>query len=239
MAEERRRNPDIRWAGDRALRIEVGDDPGGDVPGRVRALYETLRDASVPGVRALIPAYTTVLVEIDPATAASPAVEDRLRAIVEGASGPAPRHDASPPPVEIPVCYEGEEMAPDLRELSSLLRLTEAEIVRRHAAGLYLVHFLGFMPGFPYLGGLDPSLAAPRLPTPRTRVPAGSVAIGGSQTGVYPFPSPGGWRILGRTPAVFYDPGRDPRALLRMGDRVRFVPVSRTRFEAMRREGGP
>ena len=198
----------------------------------MRTVYEALLGAALADVRGLVPAYTSVLVEIDPACAGSRAIEESVRALLRDTPEPGDEGVAASRRVEIPVCYQGDDFAPDLGELASLLGLTEEEVVRRHSAPEYLVHFLGFMPGFPYLGGLDPSLAAPRLSTPRVRVPAGSIAIGGSQTGVYPFATPGGWRILGRTPLVLYDPGRNPRALLRMGDHVRFVPIPRDRLVA-------
>jgi inhibitor of KinA len=110
--------------------------------------------------------------------------------------------------------------------VAALTGQTPEDVIRIHAAAEYLVYFLGFSPGFPYLGGLPESIAAPRLPTPRARVPAGSVAIGGRQTGIYPLASPGGWRIIGRTPLRLFDPDRNPPALLKMGDRVKFRPVA-------------
>jgi KipI family sensor histidine kinase inhibitor len=145
-----------------------------------------------------------------------------------------PEEPPSPeaPIVEIPVCYEGEDNAPDLADVARRAGLGIEETIRRHAEPVYRVRFLGFMPGFPYLDGLDPALAAPRLDTPRTRVPAGSVAIGGIHAGIYPFATPGGWRIVGRTPLRLYDPVRDARALLGIGDRVRFVPISSAELRA-------
>jgi KipI family sensor histidine kinase inhibitor len=117
--------------------------------------------------------------------------------------------------------------------VARLAGLQEDEVVRRHAAPAYLVHFLGFTPGFPYLGGLDPGLATPRLDSPRARIPAGSVAIGGVQTGIYPVESPGGWRIVGRTPLRLFDPRSDRPFLLAPGDGLRFVPVDEATFEAI------
>ncbi len=126
--------------------------------------------------------------------------------------------------VVLPVRYGGQD-GPDLAAVARHTGLSEAEVVARHAAVEYLVLFIGFMPGFPYLWGLDSALATPRLATPRRQVPAGSVGIGGDQTGVYPTVSPGGWRLIGRTPQTLYDPAVDPPTLLRAGDRVRFVPL--------------
>ncbi|HLO67907.1 MAG TPA: 5-oxoprolinase subunit PxpB, partial [Holophaga sp.] len=120
--------------------------------------------------------------------------------------------------------YGGED-GPDLEAVARHCGLAPEEVARRHAGATYRVHFLGFAPGFPYLGGLDPALAAPRLDAPRTRVPAGSVGIAGAQTGIYPLESPGGWRLIGRTPLVLFDPRRPEPCLLRPGDLLRFVEV--------------
>ena len=138
-------------------------------------------------------------------------------------------HVASPPLVEIPVCYGG-EYGPDLLDVAHLSGLDAAQVGARHAAVEYRVAMLGFAPGFPYLLGLDPSLHAPRRATPRTRVPAGSVAIGGAQTGMYPCELPGGWQLIGRTPLALFDAQRDPPCLLAPGDRVRFCAIDASRF---------
>ncbi len=131
--------------------------------------------------------------------------------------------------VEIPVVYGGES-GPDLEDVARYAGMAPERVVELHASAQYLVYFLGFSPGFPYLGGLPAALAVPRLEAPRTRVPAGSVAIGGGQTGIYPVESPGGWRIIGRTPLLMFDSRQDPPALLAMGDRLRFVPVHEARL---------
>jgi biotin-dependent carboxylase-like uncharacterized protein len=137
--------------------------------------------------------------------------------------------------VEIPVCYD-DEFAPDLATVAAHAGLTPAEVVARHTAFDYHVHALGFSPGFPYLGGLDPALHIDRLDTPRTRVSPGSVGIGGGQTGIYPAATPGGWRLIGRTPLDLFDPGQDPPALLAPGDAVRFVPIDAARYRELQAE---
>lgn len=134
--------------------------------------------------------------------------------------------------VEIPVCYGG-EYGPDLDALAEHARLSRDEVIGRHVAAGYTVAMLGFAPGFPYLLGLDPALHVPRRADPRTRVPAGSVAIGGAQTGIYPRELPGGWNLIGRTPLVLFDPDRDPPCLLAPGDRVRFCAISAEEFAAL------
>lgn len=133
--------------------------------------------------------------------------------------------------VEIPVCY-GREFGPDLAGVAEHCRLGAAEVIAAHAGADYLVHAIGFTPGFPYLGGLPEVLQSPRRDTPRAHVAAGSVGIGGSQTGVYPVDSPGGWQIIGRTPVALFRPDREPAALLRPGDRVRFRAITAAEFES-------
>ena len=126
-------------------------------------------------------------------------------------------------------------MAPDLEDVAAHNGLSVEDVIRIHARQEYLVYFLGFSPGFPYLGDLPTELATPRLKTPRLRVLTGSVAIGGSQTGIYPVDSPGGWRLIGRTPLSLFSPEKDPPTLLRMGDRVHFVPITMKEFDALRK----
>ena len=181
----------------------------------VHCLDAAVRAASLPGVVEVVPGYRTLLVtttrpsDLAAVREALPALDlpvlEQVRARV----------------VDVPVVYDGE----DLPAVAALTGLSEEEVVRRHTAVEYLVAFLGFAPGFPYLVGLDPSLHVPRRETPRTRVPAGSVGLAGEQTGIYPQPTPGGWQLIGRTDTVLFDVGHDPPALLAAGDRLRFVPA--------------
>jgi inhibitor of KinA len=171
-----------------------------------------------------------LLLTYDPTCAGPDETSEMVRSLIQEKDAvtlPEPRT------VDIPVCYEG-EMAPDLGDVSAQTGRTVEEVIRLHSGTEYLVYFLGFSPGFPYLGDLPRELASPRLKTPRLRVPAGSVAIGGSQTGIYPVDSPGGWRLIGRTPLPLFSPEKDPPTLLRMGDRVRFVPITSEDFHALR-----
>jgi inhibitor of KinA len=134
--------------------------------------------------------------------------------------------------VEIPVCYGGEH-GPDLNDVGATHNMTPAQVVELHSSTTYVVYFLGFVPGFAYLGELPKALATPRLPTPRRRVPPGSVGIAGNQTGVYPVATPGGWRLLGRTPISMFRPGSNGLSLLSIGDRVRFSPISPKQFAVL------
>jgi 5-oxoprolinase (ATP-hydrolysing) subunit B len=197
----------VRPYGDEALLLEPAD--AADVLGLAAALRGRA------GVAEVVPAARTVLVRGDRDT-----IDDLRRRAGEltPAAAPAPTADRGTGEVLLDVRYDG----PDLESTAAELGVAAAELVRRHAAGSYVVAFCGFVPGFAYLTGLDPELHAPRLAEPRTRVPAGAVGIAGEFTGVYPRPSPGGWRLLGRTDAVLWDLERTPPALLPPGTRVRF-----------------
>ncbi|MGQ7890045.1 5-oxoprolinase subunit PxpB [Paenibacillus sp. WC2504] len=131
--------------------------------------------------------------------------------------------------IEIPVCYGG-EYGPDLAEVAAYHSLTAEEIVALHTAQIYPVYMIGFAPGFPYLGGMDERLVTPRKAVPRPRIPAGSVGIGGAQTGIYPFETPGGWNLIGRTPLALFQPQSTPPSLLQVGDRVKFVAITPEQF---------
>ena len=179
----------------------------------VHRLAAAVRRAGFPGVVDVVPGYRTVLV-----TTTSPADAAAVRAALPGLELP-PAEEVARGVVEVPVVYDGA----DLAEVARLTGLSESDVVRRHTAPDYVVAFLGFAPGFPYLVGLDPALHVPRRRTPRTSVPAGSVGLAGPQTGVYPQPTPGGWQLIGRTDTVLFDVQRDPPALLAAGDRLRFV----------------
>lgn len=210
-----------------ALLLRLGDRIDAELNARIRAIAASLRGAALPGIRDIAPAYASLLVRFDPIeTDGTDALRDSLRKL---ASEPGVHGDASPRLVEIPVCYGGED-GPDLQDVARHAGLDAAQVIARHAAMEYRVAMLGFAPGFPYLLGLDPSLHAPRRAMPRTRVPAGSVAIGGAQTGIYPRELPGGWQLIGRTPLALFDARRDPPCLLASGDRVRFFAIDASRF---------
>lgn len=208
---------------DRSLLVVFGEEITLAAHHDVLRLTPLLQAA--PGVVNVHPAYASILIDFDPLVTGHGELE---RAAAELYASPAA---ALPEPrtIEIPVHYGG-EWGPDLEAVAALNGLSPEQVVALHAGADYLVYFLGFSPGFPYLGGMPESIAAPRLATPRKRVPAGSVAIGGRQTGVYPVASPGGWRIIGRTPLPLFQPEADPPVLLRMGDHVKFIAVSKGGF---------
>lgn len=194
-----------------------------------------LREQNPCWLRDAVPAYASLAVFFDCSRidAADPHafVATALRAILQQ---PETANTATVRVVGIPVCYDV-EMAPDLVEAANELGIGPDELIHRHSSASYTVAMIGFAPGFPYLLGLPDSLALPRLATPRTRVPAGSVAIGGNQTGIYPRESPGGWRLLGRTPLVLFDAARASPALLAPGDRVRFQRIGVADFDRLRK----
>jgi inhibitor of KinA len=199
---------------------------------QVRKLLRLLELEPIAGVRNLHPAYCSLLVKFDALRWQHEELERKLREYLERLQEvrlPDARE------VEIPVCYGG-EFGPDLEEVAALHGMTPEQVIELHAATSYLVYFLGFVPGFAYLGELPEALVTPRLAMPRKKVPAGSVGIAGNQTGVYPFETPGGWRLLGRTPMAMFRTDRDGLSLLAIGDRVRFVPISRERFAALQRQ---
>lgn len=228
-----RRAPDALALADDAWLLRYGDaDDRGEIDeavnARVHADAARLRAAAPVWLRDLVPAYASLAVFFDTAAIDAAQARDwlltRLHAD-DDTDAPA----AAAREIEIPVIYGG-EYGPDLDSAAAELGLTPHSLAERHAAGRYTVAMIGFAPGFPYLSGLDPALALPRLATPRTQVAAGSVAIGGAQTGIYPRASPGGWRILGRTPLTLFDPQRDPPTALLPGDRVRFVAIDAAQF---------
>lgn len=209
-------------AGDCGLyvRFEQVIDPA--VNRRVRALARRLREASLPGVGDVIPSYAAVYIRYDPLQTSFDDVVARCRELEAGAGDLEP---VEPRVYLLPTAYGGEH-GPDLEEVSRYHGLDPEEVVHLHSSTDYYIYFIGFSPGFPFLGGLPPRLATPRREVPRSRVPAGSVGIAGSQTGVYPVASPGGWRLIGRTPVPLFRVDRDPPAVLEPGHYVRFVPVT-------------
>jgi KipI family sensor histidine kinase inhibitor len=199
---------------------------------KVRKLLRLLELEPVAGVRNLHPAYCSLLVKFDGLRMRHQEVERILQRYLERLEDvrlPEPRQ------VEIPVCYGG-EFGPDLADVCAIHGITAVQAIELHSSAEYLVYFLGFVPGFAYLGGMPEALVTPRLAAPRRRVLAGSVGIAGNQTGVYPFATPGGWRLLGRTPLSIFRADREELSLLSIGDRVRFVPISTERFAALEKE---
>ena len=216
-------------ASDQSLLIYFGEKITVKAHEQVRKLLHMLEAEPIAGVRNLHPAYCSLLVKFDALKWQHEKLEKELgKYLVRLDKVRLPEERE----VEIPVCYGG-EFGPDLGEVAALHKIAPEQVIKLHSSATYLVYFLGFTPGFAYLGELPKELVTPRLPTPRKKVPVGSVGIAGNQTGVYPFETPGGWRLLGRTPVSMFRTDRDGLSLLAIGDRVRFVPISRERFAEM------
>jgi KipI family sensor histidine kinase inhibitor len=218
-------------AGDASVvaELEARIDPV--VNARAVALAEALRSAAIPGVRDVVPTYRTVAVYFDPLRTNYAALVERLHAEA-GRCEDVTLEDRQP--ITVPVCYGG-ELGPDLPAVAAFAGLSADHVIAIHSGSTYRVFMLGFVPGFAYLGVVDPWIAAPRHATPRVRVPAGSVGIAGLQTGIYPAETPGGWQLIGRTPLKPFDLGRPAPCLFAAGDVVRFAPIDRSEFDRLAR----
>ncbi len=214
-------------AGDAALVVEFGDGIDPAINRRVRELCLAVDRVRPEGVSDLVPTYRSLLVNYDPRVTTFDALRARLTEIESGlATTPLP----PPRVVEIPTSYGG-DFGPDLAFVAEHAGMTADEVVAVHSSTDYLVYMMGFSPGFTYLGGMSERIAAPRLTTPRTAIPAGSVGIAQQQTGIYPVESPGGWQLIGRTPVTLFDPSRHPPVVVEAGDYIRFVPVNRDEYQ--------
>lgn len=222
--------------GDAAVVLEFGQAIAPATHRLIRAFERVLAQQPFAGLRECVPAFTTLTVYYDPWALSQLAqispyeqVASYLQSLLPAAQVAAVNY-APGPLVEIPVCYGG-DFGPDLAVVASHAQLSVEEVVAYHSQPEYLVHMLGFVPGFPYLGGLDARLATPRRTQPRPLVPAGAVGIAGLQTGVYSLPTPGGWQLIGRTPLRLFDASRAQPSLLQAGDRLRFMPISVAEFQ--------
>jgi inhibitor of KinA len=213
-------------AGDLSLVVEFGNEISKDYNERVRQLNQSLRRVKGKGIVETVPTFRSLLVYYDPLKISYKKLCNYIRSAAK-TEGSVTIH--SQRIIEIPVCY-GEKYGEDLTEVARHAGMSEEEVIHIHSGVDYLIYMLGFLPGFPYLGGLDSRLHIPRLSNPRTSIPAGSVGIGGEQTGVYPIPSPGGWRLIGRTPLKLYDSEREKPTLYQAGDYIRFVPIDENEF---------
>ncbi len=215
-------------AGDSALIVELDERIDPEVNARTIALADAIQAAGFHGVRDVVPTFRSLAVHFDPLRVDY----DALTAFIEQSDRLKPSADAAAgSPVRIPVCYGG-DFGPDLSDVAAFARTTEDEVIRLHAGSTYRVFMVGFVAGFAYLGTVDDRIAMPRHSTPRVRVPLGSVGIAGVQTGVYPAETPGGWRLIGRTPVKPFDLRRPDPFLMKAGDAVQFHVISREEFDA-------
>lgn len=208
-------------AGDSSLLIEFGDEISPEINRRITAAVQLMRQQRIEGVVDMIPAFCSLLINYDPRIVSYEQMVRRMRQLIKL---DVQADQSIRKVIEIPVCYGG-EFGPDIENVAGNAGISAEEVIRIHSSRDYLIYMLGFLPGFAYLGGLDERIHTPRLPDPRIKIRAGSVGIGGSQTGIYPLDSPGGWQLLGITPVKVYDPSREKPILYEAGDYIRFVPV--------------
>jgi inhibitor of KinA len=216
----------ILTASDSSILVDLGETASEAVQRRAVTLTKTLLRLADLRIRNIHPAYASVLIDFDPLHTS----HEEMMALVRQLKQVDENLATAPRIVEIPVCY-GHEFGLDLDDVAKELGLSAEEAIRKHMAGTYNVSFFGFSPGFAYLSGLAESLQVARLQSPRKLVKAGSVAIAGKQTGVYSVDSPGGWRVLGKTPWRMFDPHANPPTPLELGDQIRFVPITRDEFD--------
>lgn len=219
-------------AGDSALVAEFGNAITPEINARIRAFNIALEQQKLPGIIELLPTYRSVLIQYDPMVIGTESLKAKLSKIAENLD-----NIVIPPAqvVELPVLYGG-EMGPDLGFVAEHAGITPEEVIKLHTEPEYLIYMLGFTPGFTYLGGLNEKIHTPRLTQPRVKIPGGSVGIAGSQTGVYPIDSPGGWQLIGRTPVKMYDPNRAEPILPRAGQYIKFRAIDQAEFDKISQE---
>lgn len=221
---------EILMAGDSAILIEFGKEINPDTNRRITAIVQLIKAQQIEGIVDLIPAFCSLLVNYDPRMISYEMIVERIGQLVKM---DVMAEEGEKRIIEIPVCY-GKEYGPDIENVAKHANMTQEEVINLHASKDYLIYMLGFLPGFSYLGGLDERLHTPRLANPRIKISAGSVGIGGSQTGIYPLDSPGGWQLIGLTPVKTYDPNREIPILFQAGDYIRFKPINEVEFERIK-----
>ena len=226
--------PTISPVGDRAISIDFGQVIDPIINRHIRQTIERIKELQLDGIIELVPTYCALLVEYDAMLYSYSEICNIVEPTLE--EGMANTTNELVTVVEVPTVYGG-EFGPDLSFVASHNHLSEDEVISIHSGTDYLVYMLGFIPGFTYLGGMDLRIATPRLSSPRTLIPAGSVGIAGEQTGTYPSDSPGGWQIIGRTPVTMYDMSKAQAALLKAGDYVRYVPIDESEFHRIKALG--
>ncbi len=212
----------IKTAGDSALVVEFGNEISESISHRVRAMQVVLEHENLQGITEMVPTYRSLMLHYDPRSLSH---EKLVQQVLQAEKKMEELVLTSPRIIEIPTLYGG-ETGPDLSTVADHNGLQEEEVIRLHSIRDYLIYMLGFTPGFPYLGGMDPRIATPRLENPRGKIKGGSVGIAGSQTGIYSIDSPGGWQIIGWTPVSLFDPAAKEPFLLKAGNYVRFTPIS-------------
>lgn len=223
-------NINILTAGDSSILIEFGKEISPEINRKIKATVQLMKEQHIEGVVDVIPAFCSLLINYDPRVISYDEIRERMQNLVkvEAKSGEEKKRI-----YEIPVCYGG-EYGPDIENIAANAGLSVEEVIKIHSSRDYLIYMLGFLPGFCYLGGLDERIHTPRLANPRIKINAGSVGIGGSQTGIYPLDSPGGWQLMGMTPVKTYDPDREVPILVEAGDYIRFVPINEAEYKRIK-----
>ena len=216
----------ILTVGDSSVLVEFGKEISPEINARIATMVKLVKVQQIEGIVDMIPSFCALLINYDSRVITYDKLKKRLADVLKI---DAKAENVASQVFEIPVCYGG-QYGPDMTNLKEHAGLSEEEIIAIHSGSDYLIYMLGFLPGFPYLGGLDERIHIPRLASPRIKIPAGSVGIGGAQTGIYPLDSPGGWQLLGQTPVKTYDPERETPILFEAGDYIRFVPVSEVEY---------
>lgn len=220
----------ILTAGDSALLVEFGKEINEEINQKITAVVKIIKEQHIEGIVELIPSFCALVINYDPRVISYDEIKKRIESIFELdiAVGETKKRV-----FEIPVCYGG-EYGPDIENIASNAGISVEEVIKIHSSRDYLIYMLGFLPGFCYLGGLDERIHTPRLANPRLKINAGSVGIGGSQTGIYPLDSPGGWQLMGMTPVKTYDPDREVPILVEAGDYIRFIPVDEEEYNRIK-----
>lgn len=216
----------ILTAGDSSILIEFGNEISPKINQRIASTVQMMRQQQIEGVIDIIPAFCSLVINYDPRVVSYEEITKRMEKLLKM---DIKTETSSKKVYEIPVCYGG-EYGPDLAFIAENAGLTQEEVIKIHSSRDYLIYMLGFLPGFCYLGGLDERIHTPRLANPRLKINAGSVGIGGSQTGIYPLDSPGGWQLMGMTPVKTYDPERAVPILVEAGDYIRFIPIDEAEY---------
>ena len=223
-------NYKIVTAGDSSVLIEFPQEISPRINSKISATVRLLKSQQTQGVIDIIPAFCSLLINYDPRVISFDDLKTRLEILVKM---DVKAGEEKKKVYEIPVCYGG-EYGPDLENIAEHAGLSVEEVIKIHSSRDYLIYMLGFLPGFSYLGGLDERIHTPRLANPRIKISAGSVGIGGSQTGIYPLDSPGGWQLMGMTPVKTYDPEREVPILVEAGDYIRFVPIDEEEYKRIK-----
>jgi KipI family sensor histidine kinase inhibitor len=216
-------------SGDKGLVVEFGNEISEAVNKKVRNLYLAIKKSELDGIHEMIPTYRSLLIQYDPMKIK---IDHLIAKLIEIENTLDCIDIPKPRIIEIPTIY-GEEFGEDLNFVSEHNGISVDEVVKIHSSVDYLIYMLGFTPGFPYLGGMSEKIETPRLKTPRTKIPAGSVGIAGKQTGIYPIESPGGWQLIGRTPIKLYNPKSQIPIILQAGDYIRFVPIDKEEYNSI------